>query len=513
MDLKECREQIDRIDEQLSRLLQERLDVSGEVIRYKEKHGLPILDKAREEEKIRTLRLLWEEEKAPYLERLFQDIMRESRAWQEDHRVVYGLLGDKLGHSHSPAVHRMLGDYEYGLFERDPGQLETFFEEYPFRGISVTMPYKKTVMDYCGEISPQASACGSVNTIVRREDGSLYGANTDYDGFRFTVESSGIDIRGAKAMVLGSGGVSGTVVQVLRDLGADPVVVVSRSGPVTYEDLDEHDDAEIIVNATPVGMFPRAGEAPVDLQRFSRLKAVYDLIYNPLRTKLMLDAERLGIPAFGGLPMLVAQAAEACRLFAELGGGEDIHLPADPGEMKKRTETVIRDLERERTDILLIGMPGAGKTTVGDALGRILERPFADLDEEVARVEGRTPEELIRREGEDAFRNMETETLRRLVRGEGAAAGRIIACGGGIVEREENRDLLRENGQVVWIRRPLEELPVEGRPLSQQGRLEELYERRREKYAGWSDLAVDNDDPEETANRIAEWFRGERREP
>ena len=524
-DLPKFRVEIDRIDREVISLLEARCDVVTKVGEYKKRRGLPVLDVSREQQKLDRLQQLCTEEKREYIEGILKEIMAQSRAYQNayitdgqgadmlgartpDSAPVYGLLGRVLGHSHSPQVHKMLAGYEYGLFEREPDQLDDFFADPFWKGISVTMPYKRDVMAYCDELSPRAKACHSVNAIVRRpaENGgwTVYGDNTDYTGFRYTVESSGIDIRGCKALVLGSGGVSGTVVRVLEDLGADPVVVISRTGENNYNNLDRHRDAQIIVNTTPVGMFPKGGEAAIDISGFPQCRGVFDLIYNPLRTKLMLDAEAAGIPAFGGLLMLVAQAAAAAELFLET----DRENSEKPLGIMERTDQVFHKLQQQLEDIVLIGMPGAGKTSVGQEVAEATGRRFIDLDEEITRQTGRSPEEIIREDGVDHFREIETQTLKELVRRKktkenaGGAAPLVIACGGGIVEREENRDLLRENGEVIWIQRPLEDLPINGRPVSQKDGVEEIYRRRADRYKSWSDLAADASGITEKAAQI-----------
>ncbi len=540
-DLARYRIEIDRIDREIMRLMEERFDVVTEIGAWKERQGLPVLDEKREQQKIAAMKALVSEEKGPYLEGILKGIMAESRNYQEDRKKrnlsegtgrdqagtdgdqveaaadpapIFGLLGRVLGHSHSPQVHRMLAGYEYGLFEREPDQLAAFFADPFWRGINVTIPYKKEVMAYCDELSQRAADCASVNTIVRRtsKDGgeTTFGDNTDYAGFRYMVEQAGIDVSGSKALVLGSGGVSGTVVCALRDLGADPVIVISRSGENNYQNLDRHRDARIIVNTTPVGMYPRSGEAAVDIREFPACAAVFDLIYNPLRTRLMLDAEAAGIPAFGGLSMLVAQAAEASALFLDASGAGEEKMT----EVRERTDAVFRRLQSQLEDLVLIGMPGAGKTSVGRLLAEQTGRGFLDLDEEIGRQTGRSPEEIIREDGPDRFREIETQILRRVVRREGNAEGNglsencggpgslVIACGGGIVEREENRALLRENGRVIWVQRPLTELPVSGRPISQNDGVEEIYRRRAGRYEDWSDMTADAPDVAGKARQI-----------
>ena len=522
--LNKYRDQIDQIDRQIIKLLEERFEVVRGVGEYKKAKGFPVLDAAREKQKLEALTKLCEESKRTYMEEILKGIMAQSRRFQEDHEVGqeqapgegkvqapgeglsqaqvapacrFGLLGRKLSHSHSPVIHKMLGGYEYGIFEREPEHLEAFFEDDSWEGINVTIPYKREVMKYCDELSETAIACNSVNTIVREHEEHgliIRGHNTDYDGFRYMVECSGIDPRGKKALVLGSGGVSGTVSQVMKDLGADPVIIISRSGENNYGNLDRHKDAAIIINTTPVGMFPNAGEAALDIGLFPACEAVYDLIYNPLRTKLMLDAQRLGIPAYGGLLMLVAQAAKAGQLFGQT--------------LTKTTEHVYQELRKGLENIVLIGMPGAGKTTTGKILAENTGRRFLDLDHVITQHQGRTPEEIILEDGVDRFREIESQVLETLVRGI-QTGGLVLACGGGIVEREHNRELLQENGQVVWLRRELSELPTEGRPVSQAEGLQRILQRREPAYESWSDLAVDAIGVQETAARIEQRLRKE----
>lgn len=511
------RERIDAIDRQIIELMEDRFDVVREVIRYKERKGMPILDAAREQAKLEALSGLCEEGKEVYIGEILKKMMEESRRYQADHPLRYGLLGRSLGHSHSPELHRLLADYEYGLFEREPDQLDAFFEEDGWRGLNVTIPYKRDVMEYCDTLSQEAAACGSVNTVVRRPAGAggyeIRGENTDYFGFRYVVCNSGIDPSGKKTLVLGSGGVSGTVCQVMRDLGADPVIIISRSGEDNYDNLDRHADAAIIVNATPVGMYPKAGNSPVSLDGFLKLEVVYDLVYNPLRTKLMLEAEARGIPSFGGLAMLTAQAAAAAELFAqaaEAGGFEqESEGPRIPRELS-RNEWIEDCLGKLRTgleSIVLIGMPGAGKSTAGKALAELTGRTLIDLDDWITEYAGRSPEEIIREDGVDVFRKTETEALKRIVREEAAPGSLVIAAGGGIVEREENRELLRENGRVFWLKRALADLPLDGRPVSQTDGVEAIYRRRRPRYEAWCDVQVEEGSPEKAAAAIAKAMR------
>ena len=395
-----------------------------------------------------------------------------------------GLLGRTLGHSYSPAIHAMLGDYQYDLIELEPEALEAFVKTGPWDGLNVTIPYKKAVVPFCDSLSPLAEALGSVNTLVKR-DGKIYGDNTDAYGFEAMVRHLGVDCRGKKALVLGSGGASVTAQAVLEQLGA-AVTVISRSGPDNYENLHRHGDAAILVNATPVGMYPKAGQSPVDLDRLPQLEAVLDIVYNPTRTRLILDAQARGIPCESGLLMLVAQAVRASEIFT----GQAI-----PAETLSR---VVAAVARDMENVTLIGMPGAGKTTVGRILAQKLGREFVDCDEVLVQRAGMPIPDYFAQFGEDAFRQLETALLREL----GQKSRLVLATGGGCVTRPENRDPLRQNGTVVWLKRPLRDLPIAGRPVSQALGVEEIYRRRQPLYEQFSDFAVDNTTPEAAAEAI-----------
>lgn len=395
-----------------------------------------------------------------------------------------GLLGRTLGHSYSPAIHAMLGDYRYDLIELEPEALEDFVKHGPWDGLNVTIPYKKAVVPFCDELSPLAAALGSVNTLVKR-DGKIYGDNTDAYGFEAMVRRLGVDCAGKKALVLGSGGASVTAQAVLRNLGA-AVTVISRSGPDNYENLDRHGDAAILVNATPVGMYPRAGTSPVDLDLFPRLEAVLDIVYNPARTRLILDAQARSIPAESGLWMLAAQAVRASEQFT----GQ----PIPPETLERVWRTVGRDME----NIVLIGMPGAGKTTVGQLLAQKLGREFVDCDEVLVERAGMPIPDYFAKYGEAGFRQLETALLAEL----GQKSRLVLATGGGCVTRPENRDLLRQNGTVVWVQRPLADLPIAGRPVSQAKGVEAIFREREPLYRQFSDFAVDNTTPEAAAEAI-----------
>lgn len=397
-----------------------------------------------------------------------------------------GLLGRKLGHSYSPQIHGFLGSYTYSLFEKEPEDVEDFLRSGDFTGINVTMPYKKTVLPYLDELSPVARKMGCVNTIVRRNDGSLYGHNTDYFGFVSLVHHSCIPVAGKKVLVLGSGGASNTVVHVLTDLGAQPVVI-SRSGENNYQNLSCHADAAVIVNTTPVGMYPLTGVSPLDLQQFPRLEGVLDVVYNPARTQLLLDAEKLGLPNENGLWMLVAQAKEAAEYFTGTKISDTV------------IETIHRRLSAQMQNIILIGMPGCGKSTVGSLLAQRLGRVFVDADAQIPELAGKSIPEIFAQDGEETFRKWETQVLSEF----GKQSGLIIATGGGCVTQERNYNLLHQNGQIFWLKRDLEVLPTDGRPLSQSNRLDDLYEARKGQYQAFADFVIDNNEStEETVAAI-----------
>ena len=386
-----------------------------------------------------------------------------------------GLLGRKLGHSFSPMIHAHLGNYSYELFEREPVELEDFLRNGDWAGINVTIPYKKDVIPYLDELSPIAAKLGAVNTIIRR-DGRLIGHNTDFFGFKEMVRSSGLNLTGKKVLVLGTGGASKPVIAALEDLNAT-VISVSRSGENNYENIHRHGDAAAIVNATPVGMYPQTGIAPVDISLFPDLEGVLDIVYNPARTQLLLDAEKRGLVTVNGLLMLVAQAKEASEWFQ--------NEPLDDGLIA----TIHTALRRQTENIVLIGMPGSGKTTVGKALAERLGKTFVDADEELVKMAGKPIPEIFAEDGEEVFRAWETKVLEEL----GKKSSLILSTGGGCVTRERNYPLIHQNGTIFWLKRDLGKLPTDGRPLSQVTPLAAMYEKRRPLYAAFADAEIDND--------------------
>jgi len=387
-----------------------------------------------------------------------------------------GLLGEKLGHSFSPRIHSFFGDYSYDLFEVAPEKLDDFMKKGAFDALNVTIPYKKAVMPYCAELTDAARGIGSVNTIVRRADGTLLGDNTDAAGFASMLERLKVNPKGKKALVLGSGGASLTACHVLRSMGAEPVIVISRRGENNYENIHRHADAAILVNCTPVGMYPANGVCMVNLDVLPKLEAVLDMVYNPARTKLIQEAMGRGIPCMSGLTMLVEQARRAAERFT--------------GEMiaPEKTDEVRKILQAETQNIVLIGMPGCGKSSIGRLLAEKLGRRFADSDDLIVEKIGTSIPEYFQSHCEEEFRAVETEAIAEL----GKQSGLVIATGGGCVTRERNLPLLSQNGKVFFIRRDLSLLPTDGRPISQSNPLEKLYELRLPLYRAFADAEIDN---------------------
>lgn len=411
----------------------------------------------------------------------------------------FGLLGRKLGYSFSPDIHRQIGEaagrtYDYVLFEKEPEELEAFIKGGEWEGLNVTVPYKEDVIPFLDKLSEEAAAIGAVNTIVRK-DGRLIGYNTDYYGFMHTLDANEVQVEDAKCLVLGAGGASKAVCAVLKDMGAGQVVVMSRKGETTFADIADHKDADILINTTPVGMYPDTGKSLVYPGTFTKLKWVVDLIYNPIRTNLLCQAKKSLMEPISGLQMLVSQAVYSYMLFTD-------NVIEERDEI---TEKIADAMRSEKQNILLIGMPGTGKTTVGTALADMLGRELFDTDEMIIARDGRPIPEIFADEGEEYFRDLESAAASELSQ----KTGVIISGGGGIITREENYYALAENSFIVFLNRDLTLLPIEGRPLSQSQPLERLYQARLPLYRSWCDAEVDMNGltPEETAEKIMEVFR------
>ena len=415
--------------------------------------------------------------------------------------MEFALLGEKLGHSFSPQIHRALAGCDYQLLPTPPEAVADLFRRRDFRGLNVTIPYKQTVMPLCDEIDPRAAAIGAVNTVVNR-GGRLTGYNTDIDGLIYLARRTGVDMAGkkvvilgsgdiglimARRLILGSGGTGRTARAAAGELGAAEIVTVSRGGEDNYETLSRHADAQVLLNTTPVGMYPNCGVSPVSLDAFPHLEGVLDVVYNPLRTALLLEARERGLPCSCGLPMLVAQAWRAEELFTGSA------IPAET------VEAVLAGLTAQLENVVLIGMPGCGKSTVGRALARRQGKAFLDLDRLIEERAGKSIPAIFAQEGEEAFRTLESWAVREA----GARTGCVISTGGGVVTRAENCAPLRQNGVIIHLTRPLDRLPTAGRPVSQSTDLQTLWERRRGLYAAFADRTVDNGGPlEETLDTI-----------
>lgn len=390
--------------------------------------------------------------------------------------LEFGLIGNPLGHSYSKEIHESLGLYSYDLRQIAPSDLDAFLKTESFRGLNVTIPYKQTVIPYCTELSGRAERIGSVNTIVRRADGSLYGDNTDYAGFLAAASKAGICFSGKKVLVFGSGGTSKTARCAVEDCGGK-VTVISRSGPDNYTNLDRHGDAQILINTTPLGMYPDTDASPADLRRFPACEGVIDVVYNPLRTRFLQQAEELKIPFTGGLRMLVTQAVRAAELFTASEISDE------------KIDEIYNGIERKKRNVLLIGMPGSGKTGLGKKVAHLTGRTFYDTDALIEERTGRKIPEIFSELGEEAFRTLEEEVLSEACRKNGA----VIATGGGAVMRESNRRNIRENSFVVYVDRDLSLLTTKGRPLSAgKGAVSKLYSQRRGFYLKCADAIVKN---------------------
>lgn len=412
--------------------------------------------------------------------------------------MKYGLIGEKLSHSFSKEIHEALTDYDYEIRELTPDEVAPFLAAREFEGINVTIPYKEKVIPHLDEITDAAKWIGAVNT-VKRVDGRLIGDNTDFYGMSEMINRAGIALSGKKVLILGTGGTSKTSRAVASAMGAREIVTVSRiasGSTVTYEEaVAFHSDAEIIINTTPVGMYPNTDAFPISIDNFHHLEGVIDAIYNPLRTRLILAAEKRGIPAVGGLMMLILQAARAAEIF--LGQRLD----------EEKVEKVIKSIFESKENIVLIGMPGCGKSTIGAQIASLTGRELVDTDALIEKMTGKHPADIIRDHGEDEFRRIETEAVRVVSK----RSGIIIATGGGTVTRSENIPLLRQNGKIIYLNCPVDELPITpDRPLSSsRSAIRTLFLARNLLYtlAANATVSVSHENPpEHTAKEILKAF-------
>jgi len=389
----------------------------------------------------------------------------------------YGLIGGKLSHSYSKVIHQFLGNTSYELMERSPWELDEFINAGKFRGINVTIPYKQDVMPYCA-LSETAHRIGSVNTIVNWE-GKLYGHNTDYDGFLYMAKKASVDFRDKKVLILGSGGTSKTALCVANDSGAKEIIIVSRNSENNYQNIEKHHDSRIIINTTPVGMHPENDGRPIEVSAFKRLTNVIDVIYNPLKTRLLLDAQKVGINFINGLSMLVAQAWFSHKLFFDI-----ICEPAEDAEI---IEKVLKKTEKHFQNIVLIGMPGCGKTTIGRELALRLKLKFIDTDAEIEKRIGISASDIIKEGGERFFRKIESDVISKTAK----ETQQVIATGGGSVMSQLNRDTIIQNGIILFLDRDISELSSANRPLSKDfNSLSQLYAERHPIYSALCDKKI-----------------------
>lgn len=386
---------------------------------------------------------------------------------------IYGLLGHSTDDSWAVPIHRAFGCPNYRLIEAKAEQLETFLRREDLGGLDIAAPYRQAVLPYCDVQDDVSRAIGNVTTVVRKADGKLYGCNTDTMGFRYMANLSGIQFRGKKVLILGSGGISLTVQHVVRELQARECAVSSCDN---YRNIERHANAEVIVSAVPVGSLSSADSRPVDLKKFPNCSGVLDLVYNPRRTALLYQAEKLGIPHMDGLPMRVAQAAAAQEQFFGT---------AIPNEKIGRVLNLMR---QKSQNVVLIGMPGCGKSTIGQELAKLTGRLIVDIDNAVEKRDGRSIPEIFAQDGEETFRKLEREEAVRA----GKQPGKIVVTGGGIVKDERNYYALHRNGRIYQLERALNLLPTDGRPLSQSTGISKLYQERAPLYARFRDAAIDN---------------------
>lgn len=388
----------------------------------------------------------------------------------------FGLIGKTLKHSYSKIIHGLIGDYPYDLYEIEPDKLKEFTRSGTLKGFNVTIPYKKEIMPYLDKIDQSAQIIGAVNTVVNN-NGYLIGYNTDFKGMIYMIRRAGIDVLGKKVMILGSGGTSTTALSVVKYLGASHTLVVSRSGYVNYDNYLEFNDADIIINTTPVGMYPNNYDCPIDLTTFNNLKGVIDVIYNPNMTMLTLKAKEKGVPYTNGLPMLVAQAKYAYEYFFSAKIGDGV------------IDEVLSKMEKDTLNVVLVGMAGSGKSTIGEMVAKQLGREFIDTDKLIEKRENRDTPSIFKDSGEEYFRQVESAVLKEV----GCLTGKVIATGGGVVKNAENYPSLKANGKIFWIDRNPKTLALDGRPLSKDKQTAiELYKEREPKYRAFSDVIIEN---------------------
>lgn len=484
MTIDELRKEIDQADRDILAAIERRMAISRLIAEQKKFTGKAVYDPEREKIKLEELKLKAGDESREYIDDLYGTILDISKKHQN--KPLFGVLGRKLPHTYSPEIHRLLAarDYIYTVIEKEPEEIDDLFSSAVYGGFNVTIPYKKEAAKRCDILEPDAEKIGSVNTVVFGKDGKIYGYNTDIYGFCYMLKNGGIDPHGKKCLCLGHGGAAVAVEAGLKKLGAAEVHFCSRSEEINYGNVyDACNDAEIIVNATPVGMYPDIDEAVADLSRFPKLEAFADLIYNPSRTKLLQQAESLGLKTAGGLDMLVAQAYRSSRIFTGDTIGADNITTDDEKEIRR----VVDILQGRMTNLTFIGMPGCGKSTLAAAVAEATGRSLVDLDLLYGKVYKEAPSVTINRDGEDKFRANESAIARDVL----PKSCQVVSCGGGIVTRDENSFWLKANSLVIYVKRPLTVLASEDRPLTMRDGVEKLYEQRRESYEALADIIID----------------------
>ncbi|SFQ32961.1 shikimate dehydrogenase [Lachnospiraceae bacterium XBB1006] len=492
-ELEDLRKEVDKINAQIQELFVKRMEISEKIAKIKFEQGLPIYQKSREEQILQKIDEQ-EEKYGNYTKVLFKKMMELSRARQTEVRGFYGLLGETLSHSYSTEIHEALGCNDYSLVEATEEELESVLHHSDYRGLNVTIPYKKTILDYCEEWSDEVKEIGSANTLVKQfshqaEDGTLVyhwvAHNTDASGFEDLLRFARMSLTNQKVVILGAGGVAAAVYYVARKQRALDAVMISRHGTDNYQNIERHYDADIIVNCTPVGMYPNITEQLIDLRPFQKCKGVVDLVYNPRRTRLLQQAESLGIPCVDGLYMLVAQAARAEEIF--FGKNFDAKI----------VRNLYKKISAEKRNLVLIGMPGAGKTKIAGEIGRMSGRQVVDLDFEIQKRYNKSPEQIIKAEGEAAFREMETSVLKEVCQMKGI----ILATGGGTPLHAINKQLLKCDGYVCYISRDIRQLELAGRPLANEDNIDYLFKERLPHYRATMDASYVN---ESTISGIAQ---------
>ncbi|MBO4359315.1 MAG: chorismate mutase [Eubacteriaceae bacterium] len=475
-EIDRLRKKIDETDEKLATLLGERMKLSEAIGKAKQGSSSAVRNEQREREVVSRASGAVEERFSYYVSEIYGSIIAASRLYQHEMGFTCGLAGEALSFSLSPYIHSLFGNEDYRLAQMDAGDFEAFMKHRVFGGINVTMPFKRSALALCDHISERALRCGCVNTVVNR-GGVLWGYNTDAVGFGHTLDRYGIEVSGKRCLILGSGASCGTIRHVLGERGASSVTVVSRSGENDYSDIGRYGSSQVIVNTTPVGMNPHPGECLLSPEAFPQCESLVDIVYTPVTTELVLRFREAGINAVGGMDMLISQAWASHCLFT----GEDPEVPVP--------EELLRKAMRYPLNIVIVGMPGSGKSTIGSRIARDLGMGFVDTDRHIEKRTGKSPEELIRRYGEKYFRGVETESILEV----SSMVNTVISCGGGSVLSEENRRALRRNSVIVYIHRDLDSLSTKGRPLS-SGRdaLEKLYEQRKGIYEGYCDIKHSN---------------------